>query len=70
MTGGCAGMTGGCAGLSSCFTLTLTLTLSHRGRGDVAPGTGPLGSRLRGNDAGCEGEGRVRGFAAKGLPRT
>ena len=50
----CAGMTGGCAGLSSCFTLTLTL--SHRGRGDVAPGTALLGSRLRGND------GRVRGF--------
>ena len=24
---------------------TLTLTLSHRGRGDVAPGTGPLGYR-------------------------
>ena len=62
------GNDGGCAGLLSCFTLTLTL--SHRGRGDVAPGTGPLGSRLRGNDAGCEGEGRVRGFAAKGLPPT
>ena len=54
MTGGSAGMTGECEGLSSCFTLTLTL--SHRGRGDVAPGTAPLGSRLRGND------GRVRGF--------
>ena len=34
---------------------TLTLALSHRGRGDVSPGTGPLGSRLRGND------GQVRG---------
>ena len=53
----CEGMTGECAGLSSCFTLTLTL--SHRGRGDVAPGTGPLGSRLRGNDAGVRGRGDV-----------
>ena len=43
MTGECEGMTGGSAGLSSCFTLTLTL--SHRGRGDVTPGTAPLGYR-------------------------
>ena len=51
LPGGCAGMTWGCAGLPSCFTLTpgsspgQALTLSHRGRGDVAPGTAPLGYR-------------------------
>ena len=52
----CAGMTGESAGMTGVGgndgLFTLTLTLSHRGRGDV-PDPSPLGPRLRGNDQGA-----------------